>query len=260
MTSGTAANYPSLAGQIVVVTGGASGIGGEMAAQFASQGARVFALDIDIAAGQALAAQCNAAGGTGGGTIAFRSCDVTDCAALQAAILAIGSEHGRIDTLVNNAANDTRHDWRTLTPDAWDACMNVNLRHHFFASQAAHPFLKAAGGGSIICLGSISWLNGTTGMVGYTTAKSAIHGLVRTLARLFGPDSIRVNALLPGWTMTERQRKLWVDAAADAEIAAKQALPGKVEPADVARLALFLAAADARMCTQQVFVVDGGWI
>lgn len=249
--------YPSLAGRIAVVTGGASGIGAEMARQFAGQGCHVALLDIDATAGAALARDLTAAGP---GTAAFHACDVTDCARLKQVIDGVGAERGRIDVLVNNAANDTRHDWRTLTPQDWDNVQNVNLRHHFFASQAAHPYLAAAGGGSIICLGSISWLNNTTGMVGYTTAKAAIHGLVRTLARLFGPDMIRVNALLPGWTMTDRQRRLWVDARAEAEIAERQALPRKVEPEDVARMALFLAADDSRACTQQIFIVDGGWV
>lgn len=258
MSSALAATYPSLAGQVAVVTGGASGIGAEIVRGLAGQRAKVYALDIDADAGAALAATVNAA--LGRDAVRFERADVVDCRGLAEVIDRIGRDNGRIDTLVNNAANDSRHDWKTLDPEGWDACMNVNLRHQFFASQAAHPHLKRAGGGSIICLGSIAWLNNTTGMVAYTTAKAAIHGLVRTLARLFGPDAIRVNALLPGWTMTERQVRLWVDEAAAAEIAAKQALPGKVLPEDIARAALFLASAESRMCTQQTFVVDGGWI
>jgi NAD(P)-dependent dehydrogenase (short-subunit alcohol dehydrogenase family) len=256
--TGAYAIYPSIAQKIVVVTGGATGIGAEMVRQFAAQGARVHVLDVDETSGSALADELNHEAKHA--TVSFTRCDVTDCAALRSAIEAIGSDNGRIDTLINNAANDTRHDWRELTPEAWDACMNVNLRHHFFAAQAAYPYLCKAGGGSIICLGSIAWLNGTTEMVGYTTAKAGIHGLVRTLAKLLGPDHIRVNALLPGWTMTERQRRLWVDAAAEKTIAASQSLPRLLEASDVARLALFLASDDARMCTKQVYVVDGGWV
>ncbi len=250
--------YPSLKGQVVVITGGAAGIGAEMTRQFSAQGARVFVLDIDVAAGSALAAEL--ADAHGPRAVSFVHCDVVDCDHLGTTVDAIGRDNGRIDTLVNNAANDTRHDWKSLTPEAWDACLNVNLRPHFFASQSAHPHLCKAGGGAIICLGSIAWLNGTTDMVGYTTAKAATHGLVRTMARLFGPDRIRVNALLPGWTMTERQVRLWVDEAAEKAIAAGQSLPDRLQPADVARLALFLASDDARMCTQQTFVVDGGWV
>ncbi len=250
--------YPSIADQIVIVTGGASGIGAEVVRQFSAQRARVYILDIDDAAGTALIRELNRA--YGGDSVSFVHCDVVDCDALRAAIDVIGQEHHRINTLVNNAANDTRHDWRAITPATWDDCMNVNLRHHFFASQAAYPYLREAGGGAIICLGSIAWLNGTTEMIGYTTAKAGIHGLVRTLAKLFGPDYIRVNALLPGWTMTERQRRLWINEVAEQTIAANQSLPGKVQPEDVARMALFLASDDARVCTKQVFVVDGGWI
>jgi NAD(P)-dependent dehydrogenase (short-subunit alcohol dehydrogenase family) len=258
MSAASRAIYPSLAGKVVVVTGGATGIGAEMVRRFAGQGALVSLLDIDEAAGRALADDLNTE--SEALRVTFHACNVTDIHALQSTVASVGRAHGRIDVLVNNAANDARHDWRTLTPEAWDACLDVNLKHHFFAAQAAHPFMVAAGGGSIICLGSISWLNNTTGMVGYTTSKAAIHGLVRTLARLFGADRIRVNALLPGWTMTDKQRALWVDAAARAEIAEKQALPMELEPADIAAMALFLAADDSRMCTQQMFVVDGGWI
>lgn len=258
MTAARYAIYPSLAGQVVIVTGGATGIGAAIVRQFSAQGSRVAILDIDETSGKTLAAELNDT--SGAGNAAFIACDVTNSSALQAAIAAIGREHGRINTLINNAANDTRHDWRTLTPDAWDACMSVNLKHHFFASQAAQPHLAEAGGGAIICLGSIAWLNGTTEMVGYTTAKAAIHGLVKSLAKVLGPERIRVNALLPGWTMTERQRRLWVNKAVEQEIAKSQSLPDLLEPDDVARLALFLASDDARMCTKQVFVVDGGWI
>jgi NAD(P)-dependent dehydrogenase (short-subunit alcohol dehydrogenase family) len=250
--------YPSIKDQVVIITGGATGIGAEMVRQFSAQGARVYILDIDERSGAALAEKLN--NSDGGSNAVFLRCDVTDCDALQTAVKTIGNDNGRINTLINNAANDSRHDWRELTPETWDLCMNVNLRHHFFAAQAAHPFLCKAGGGAIVSLGSIAWLNGTTEMIGYTTAKAGIHGLVRTLAKLYGPDGIRVNALLPGWTMTERQRKLWVTAAVEEEIAASQALAQMLEPEDIARLALFLASDDSRMCTKQIFIVDGGWV
>lgn len=246
------ARYPSLAGRGVLITGGATGIGQAMAEAFADQGSQVVVLDKDAAAGQALAAAAP--------NIAFQACDVSDAAALKAAIAAAIKQLGGLHVLVANAADDTRHGLDDLTPEAWDRCVAVNLKHQFFAAQAAHPAIAAAGGGSIICMGSIAWLNNTTGMVGYTTAKAGVHGLVRTLARQLGSSKIRVNALLPGWTMTERQRALWVDAAAEKEIAAAQCLPGFVMPEDVARMALFLAADDSAMCTQQSFIVDGGWI
>lgn len=251
------ATYPSLKDRRIIVTGGASGIGQSFVENFANQGARVAFLDINAAAGAELVATVSA---TGAASPYFESCDVSDVDALKASIGSAISKLGGLDVLVANAASDTRHATDGLTSDAWDACMAVNLKHQFFAAQAAVPSMTAAGGGSIICLGSISWLNNTTGMIGYTTAKAGIHGLVRTLARELGPKSIRVNALLPGWTMTDRQRTLWVDDDAEREIARSQCLPGFVMPDDVARMALFLAADDSRMCTQQAFIVDGGWV
>lgn len=246
------ARYPSLAGRGVLITGGATGIGKAMAEAFAAQGARVAVLDKDEGAGRALKS-ANAG-------LVFRVCDVSDANALKAAVSAAIADLGGLSVLIANAADDTRHGLDELTSEAWDRCIAVNLKHQFFAAQAAHPAIAASGGGAIICLGSIAWLNNTTGMIGYTTAKAGVHGLVRTLARQLGPSKIRVNALLPGWTMTERQRALWVDEAAEREIAAAQCLPGFVMPEDVARMALFLAADDSAMCTQQCFVLDGGWI
>jgi D-xylose 1-dehydrogenase len=246
------ARYPSLAGRTVLITGGATGIGKAMAEAFAGQGSRVAVLDKDDAAGKALAGAH--------ADLIFRSGDVTDTPALKATIADAISELGGLSVLIANAADDTRHGLDELTPEAWDRCIAVNLKHQFFAAQAAYPSIAAGGGGAIICLGSISWLSNATEMVGYTTAKAGVHGLVRTLARQLGPSKIRVNALLPGWTMTERQRALWVDEVAEREIAAEQCLPGFVMPDDIARMALFLAADDSAMCTQQCFVVDGGWI
>jgi NAD(P)-dependent dehydrogenase (short-subunit alcohol dehydrogenase family) len=245
------AQYPSLKGRGVIVTGGASGIGEAIARAFHAQGARVAVLDKDEQAGVRLAQDC--AG------LVFKTCDVTDIAALQKAIADSIAELGGLRVLVNNAANDARHSFEDLTSDGWDRAIAVNLKHYLFAAQAARPAL-ATSGGSIICLGSIAWLNNTTGMIAYTTAKAGVHGLVRTLARQLGPENIRVNALLPGWTMTQRQRALWVDAAAEREIEAAQCLPGRVMPDDVARMALFLGADDSAMCTQQSFIVDGGWV
>lgn len=244
--------YPSLQGRGVIVTGGASGIGEAMARAFHAQGAHVAVLDKDAAACARLAQDLDG--------LVFKACDVTDIPALKAAIADSITQLGGLRVLINNAADDARHTFEELTSESWDRAIAVNLKHYLFASQAARSALAAGGGGSIICLGSIAWLNHTTGMIAYTTAKAGVHGLVRTLARQLGPERIRVNALLPGWTMTERQRTLWVDAAAEREIEAAQCLPGKVMPADVARMALFLGADDSAMCTQQSFIVDGGWV
>jgi NAD(P)-dependent dehydrogenase (short-subunit alcohol dehydrogenase family) len=252
--------YPSLAGRPVLITGGASGIGRAFVEAFAAQGARVAFLDIDEAAGRELADRVAGKIGKDGDAPLFLPCDVADAAALARTIDEAVGKLGGLKVLVANAANDSRHTLDELTPEGFDRCIAVNLKHQLFAAKAAAPAITAAGGGSVICLGSISWLNNTTGMIGYTTAKAGIHGLVRTLARLLGPDGIRVNALLPGWTMTERQLALWVDDDAKREIARAQCLPGPVMPDDIARMALFLAADDSAMATQQTFVVDGGWI
>lgn len=229
-----------------------------MVEAFYAQGAKVAFLDRDEKAGEALVAALSASPQDAG--VEFILCDVADAHALKTAITNAEQDIGGLDVLVANAADDTRHTLEELTPEKWDACLAVNLKHQFFAAQTAYPFIAAAGGGSIICMGSIAWLNNTTGMVGYTTAKAGIHGLVRTLARQLGPKRIRVNALLPGWTMTERQLTHWIDEAAEREIDARQCLPGRVTPDDVSRMALFLAADDSAMCTHQTFVVDGGWI
>jgi D-xylose 1-dehydrogenase len=247
------ATYPSLRDRCVVITGGATGIGRAMVEAFAGQGAKVAFLDRDEESGRRLVAES-------GDEVHFITCDVSDAGALKAAVGEAERTLGDIQVLIANAADDTRHELDEVTPELWDDCLAVNLKHQFFAAQAAYPAIAAAGGGSIICLGSISWLNNTTGMVGYTTAKAGIHGLVRTLARLLGPKKIRVNALLPGWTMTERQLSNWVDDEAEREIKRAQCLPGQVMPQHIAHMALFLAADDSAMCTQQAFIVDGGWI
>jgi len=253
----TYAMYPSLKGRGVIITGGASGIGRAFVEAFAQQGAKVAFLDLDVEAGAAVSDTVAAKTGE---APAFYPCDVTHTDLLTARIAEAIKELGELNVLVNNAANDARHTYDTLTPGGWDETIAVNLKHQFFATQAAAPALIEAGGGSVICLGSIAWLNNTSDMVAYTTAKAGVHGLVRTMARLLGAHHIRVNALLPGWTMTERQRALWVDAEAERELDVAQALPGRVMPEDVARMALFLAADDSAMCTQQTFVVDGGWV
>jgi NAD(P)-dependent dehydrogenase (short-subunit alcohol dehydrogenase family) len=250
------ARYPSLRGKSVFVTGGGSGIGAAIVESFLDQGAKVAFADIAEVDSRAL---CDALTAQYGAAPLFIPCDITDIAALQAAIAQAGRELGDIAALVNNAANDTRHDWQAVTPAEWDQRMAVNLRPMFFAIQAIAPMMRRLGGGSIVNFGSISWKLGMGDMPAYTTAKAAVHGLTRSMARNLGQDGIRVNTVLPGWVMTERQLKLWVTPEAEQEIDASQYLKGRIQPVDVARLVLFLASDDARMCSAQEFTVDAGW-
>ena len=243
----TPASYPGLQGRRVLVTGGAGGIGAATVRAFAGQGARVAFCDLDEAAGAALAEETGAA---------FHPCDVTDLAALEDIVVRAGPLH----VLVNNAGNDQRHAVEEVTPAYWRERMAVNLDHAFFASRAAHAGMRSVGGGSIITYGSINWMVGGSGLIAYQTAKAAIHGLTKGLAREWGAERIRVNCILPGWVMTERQRALWLDEAGERLVAERQCLPDRVEPEDVADMALFLASDAARMCTGQFFVVDGGWL
>lgn len=252
----TSARYPSLADRVVLVTGGASGIGASIVEHFATQGARVAFVDLDRENGVALAAAL--AAGAAHAPL-FVDCDLCDIAALQAAVARVRAHFGPIAVLVNNAANDVRHDMDTVSAASWDAGIAVNLRHQFFAAQAVAPDMRALRSGSIINLGSISWMIKQGGMPVYTTAKAAIQGLTRSLARDLGPYGIRVNTLVPGWVMTEKQLRLWVTEAGLLRLDENQCLPGRLEAADIARMALFLAADDSRMCTAQDFVVDAGW-
>ncbi|WP_068645292.1 SDR family NAD(P)-dependent oxidoreductase, partial [Variovorax soli] len=189
----------------------------------------------------------------------FLRADLTDIAALRSAIDQVRAAHGPITVLLNNAANDTRHSIEETTPESWDAGVAVNLRHQFFAAQAVAPDMRAAGGGSIVNFGSVSWKLKQGGMPVYTTSKSAVQGLTRSLARDLGPHKIRVNTLVPGWVMTERQIKLWVTETSREEIAKGQCIDELLMPDHIASMALFLAADDSAMCTAQDFVVDGGW-
>ncbi len=255
MTATAFASYPSLAEKTVFVSGGASGIGEAIVRAFAAERAKVGFVDILEKEGTELSAEL----GRQGAEVLFVAADITDIAALKAGIAAIASALGTITVLVNNAANDMRHDWRGETPESFDARLAVNLKHQFFAIQAIAPGMIEAGGGSIINFGSISWRIGMGGMPGYTASKAAIEALTRSFARDLGPHRIRVNCLLPGWIMTRRQLELWVDENADRIIADRQCLPDRIQPADVARMVLFLASDDSRMCTSQNFIVDGGW-
>ena len=249
------AAYPSLVDRTVFITGGATGIGASLVEHFVEQGSRVGFVDIDAAAGRALAGRLGGARHTP----AFEHCDLTDLAQLDRALHAVRERFGRITVLVNNAANDQRHTIESVTPEYWDDRIAVNLKHQFFAAQKVMEDMKEAGGGSIINFGSISWMLKQGGMPVYTTAKSAVQGLTRSLARDLGPFNIRVNTVVPGWVMTERQVTLWLTDEGRADIARGQCLQHELMPADLARMVLFLAADDSAMCTAQNFVVDGGW-
>ena len=250
------AAYPSLAGRNAYVSGGATGLGAEFVSQLAAQGARVAFVDIDEAAGNELTAAITQRGDP---EPFFQTVDVRDVNALQQSIACASETLGPLTVLVNNAANDTRRPVPDIDADCWDEGIAVNMRHHFFAAQAVWPTMKAAGGGSIINLGSISAHIDLVELPVYIAAKAGIEGLTRTLARELGPDSIRVNCIIPGWIMTPRQLSSWVGEAEQEKILAAQCVPELLYPADVARLMLWLAADDSRLATAQTWVVDGGW-
>jgi NAD(P)-dependent dehydrogenase (short-subunit alcohol dehydrogenase family) len=250
------ATYPSLGDKTVFITGGATGIGRSLVEHFAAQGSRVRFVDIDEAAGKALAAQLKSAGQRAD----FSYCDVRDIAALQVAIATVEDEAGGIDVLLNNAGNDTRHAAAEIDLAYWEDRMQVNVRHQFFAAQAVAAGMQRRGGGAIVNFGSIMTRMGAAGAPAYVTAKGAIEAMTRALAREFGPHRIRVNCLLPGWIMTERQVSLYLDAAGEARLLERQCLPEKLNPEDVARMALFLSADDSLHITSQNFIVDGGWV
>jgi NAD(P)-dependent dehydrogenase (short-subunit alcohol dehydrogenase family) len=248
--------YPSLQDAAVIVTGGASGIGAEIVRAFAAQGSRVGFVDIDGDGGRALAAALAA----GGATVRFERCDLRDIDELRRAFAALDAAHGPARVLVNNAARDDRHAWQDVTPAYYDERIATNLRHMFFAIQAVAPAMIAAGGGSIINLGSDSWWRAGGGFPVYTTAKAAVHGLTRGMARDLGRHRIRVNTLVPGWTMTERQKRLWVTPEGLERQLAAQCLPDPIDPVYVARMALFLAADDSAMCAANNYMVEAGSI
>jgi NAD(P)-dependent dehydrogenase (short-subunit alcohol dehydrogenase family) len=251
-TSISTATYPSLAGRVVFISGGGSGIGAEIVACFAQQGSRVAFCDVADEPSQALVARLAPA------SVRYDACDVRDIGALRALLAAIERDWGPILVLVNNAARDDRHKIEEVTPEYWDDRLAVNLRHHFFAVQAVAPGMARAGGGSIINLGSVSWMRGTPGMTAYTAAKAAIHGMTRTLARELGPSNIRVNSVVPGAIDTPRQRMLWISPEMEREFLAQQCLKFRLGGDDVARAVLFLASDDARGITGHDLLVDAG--
>lgn len=249
------ARYPSLEGKRVFVTGGGTGIGEAIVTALAEQGAVVAFVDIADAPSEALCARL-------AGAVhppVFRHCDITDIPALQQTMAQLALELGDFEVLVNNAANDQRHDIANVSLDYWNERIAINQRPMFFTAQTVLPGMQKNGGGSIINFSSMSWHAKGAGYPVYATTKAAVVGLTRSLARDLGPFNIRVNTVTPGWVMTQRQVDLWVDDAAKVEIAKAQCLPGALLPQHVAAMVLFLAADDSVMCTAQDFVVDAGW-
>ncbi len=255
--SHTLSQFPSLNKRPVFVTGGGSGIGAAIVTAFAEQGARVAFIDVAKEASEALAEQLAQAGHD---RPWWRACDVRDVAALQAAISDAASELGDFSVLVNNVASDDRHSLESVTPAYYDERMAINERPAFFAIQSVVPGMQRLGAGSIINLGSTGWQGKGVGYPCYAVAKSSVNGLTRGLAKTLGQDRIRINTVSPGWVMTERQIKLWLNAEGEKEIQRNQCLPDKLLPHDIARMVLFLASDDAAMCTAQEFKVDAGWV
>jgi NAD(P)-dependent dehydrogenase (short-subunit alcohol dehydrogenase family) len=251
------AKYGSLQGKRVFITGGGSGIGESLVAEFAAQGALVAFVDIAVEASEALCRRLAEAGWT---APLFRRCDITDIASLQAVMAELADQLGDFDILVNNAANDQRHQAQDVTLEYWNERIAINQRPMFFTCQAVFEGMKRRGGGSIINVSSISWHMKSGGYPVYATTKAAVVGLTRGLARDYGAHNIRVNTVTPGWVMTQRQIDLWVDEAAEVEIKKSQCLPNKLMPQDIAAMVLFLASDDGAMCSSQEFIVDAGWV
>jgi D-xylose 1-dehydrogenase len=249
--------YPSLKGRVVFISGGASGIGESLVEHFCRQGARVTFVDLAEGPARDLVERLRAKGGA---VPDFISCDLRRIEDLRAAIAATAERHGPVRVLVNNAGNDDRHRTEDVTVEYWDDRIAVNMRHQFFAAQAVRPMMRDAGGGSIINFGSITWMVGDGDCPAYVTAKASITGMTRALARELGPENIRVNCLVPGWVMTERQVRLWLTPEGERQIDDRQCLKSRLYPPDIARMVLFLAADDSRMCSSQNYIVDGGWV
>lgn len=246
------ASYPSLKDRTVIVSGGAQGIGAEIVRAFIAQGARVGFLDLDETASVNLATDAEG--------VEFEICDLRDIAQMKAALTRLTDRLGPTHVLVNNAAHDDRHDWKDVTPEYWDERQATNIRHMFFAIQSVAPAMIANGGGSIINMGSNSWWEAGGGFPAYTTAKAAVHGLTRTMARDLGDHRIRVNTVVPGWIMTERQKKMWATPDALEAHRNRQCLPDLIDPVYVARMVLFLASDDAAMCSANNYMVEAGSI
>ena len=250
-----AAIYSDLAGKVVLVTGGASGIGEAIVRRFAQQKSVVVFFDIKVEDGVRLARELTSAGLRAH----FAKVDLTDIAGLRAGISDARKAHGPINVLINNAAHDERHRTEDLTPEYWDDRIAINLKHCFFAAQAVLPDMKVAKAGVIVNFSSISWIAGQGGMAAYTASKSGMLGLTRSLARDYGSDNIRVNSVAPGWIMTQRQIEKWLTPEGEEELMRRQCLKRKLVPDEIAKFVVFLASDEASACTSQHYVVDGGW-
>lgn len=251
------ARFPDLEGRSVLITGGGTGIGAALTEAFAGQGAKVAFIDIAEAASCKLCDEVEAA--TGNRPLYLRA-DLTDIDELRSGVAAAIEAHGPVTVLVNNAANDTRHEVADVTPESWDDNQAVNVRPHFFTIQAVAPGMAAAGGGSIINFTSTSYMLNIGTMPAYTAAKAAIVGLTKGLAGRYGPDNIRVNAVAPGWVITERQRELWVTEESLAQHVARQCIPREMRAEDMVGPVLFLASDASQMLTAQTLIVDGGYL
>jgi len=249
--------YPSLEDRLVVVTGGASGIGASVVEAFAMQKAQVVFFDVQDGAAEELKERLGAMGAK---VPVYYRCDLTDIEWVQRTVASVIERFPAIHVLVNNAGNDARHSVDEVTSTYWDQAMAVNLKHQFFMTQALIPSIRRAGGGSIINMGSISWAIPSTDVPVYATAKAAIVGMTRTFAHILGRDNIRVNCVMPGSISTERQRRLWLTDEYKAKVLSRQALKRLILPDEVARLILFLASDDSSAITNQSYVIDGGWI
>ncbi|MBM6593657.1 SDR family NAD(P)-dependent oxidoreductase [Microvirga pudoricolor] len=248
------AHYPDLNGRTALVTGGADGIGRAVVEALTAQGARVGFIDVAQQAGEALERVL----ATQGHKVAFAHADLRDVDATRNAVAHLRETLGPISILVNNAGHDERHRFEDVTEDYWDDRFAVNLRPMMFVSQAVAPDMRALGGGSIVNLGSTSWMQGAAGLIAYTTAKSAVIGFTRSLARELGEAGIRVNCVTPGWVMTDRQREKWFTPEKWEAAQARQSIKGEIRPEDVAAMVLFLASGAARMCSGQNYIVDAG--
>ncbi len=249
----THATYPDLNGASVFITGGGSGIGAFLTEGFLRQGAKVAFVQRSDASG--FVAEMAAATGN---TPLFLQCDITDVARLKACIDEASDAHGPVTVLINNAANDKRHTTEEVTEEFWDWSQAINLKSYFFACQAVIDGMRAAGGGSIINTTSISYMMGNTGYPAYTTANSGINGMTRSLAREFGPDGIRVNALAPGWVLTDKQLEMWTTPEALEAHMNKMCLKRHLKPEDIVGPMLFLASSASGAITGQAMAVDGG--
>lgn len=250
------ARYPSLEDKVVFISGGNSGIGASFVEHFAHQGAKVAFIGRGEESAREVIAACKGAKHAP----RFEICDVTDVKALRATIDGFASELGEFNVLINNAANDDRHKTEDVTEDYWERMLAVNLKHYFFATQAVLPGMRRQRWGSIINIGSISWMLKNPDYPVYAMCNAAILGLSKVQATEFGPDRIRVNSLTPGWVMTQKQIDKWLTPEGEADMMNGQALKEKLFPPDIARMALFLAADDSHLITAQDYIVDAGWV